>query len=103
MIKLRGERYKKEQEVRDAYAAYWPDKKQKKVSNIMLVVIVVAIVSYTIASFWLQYRTGIPVDATLSTLYYAFWTVELVSLTTIKNHKTRYGPNDDSNNDETYG
>ena len=93
-IKARGERYKKEQEVRDTYAQYWPEKKQRKVSNIMLVVIVIAIVSYTIASFWLQYKTGIPIDATLTTLYYAFWTVELVSLTTIKNNKTKYGNSD---------
>ena len=98
MIKLRGERYKKEQEIRDAYAEYWPDRKKRKVSNIMLVVIIAAILSYTIASFWLQYKTGIPVDSTLTTLYYTFWGTELVSLTTIRNHKTKYGSKDDCEN-----
>lgn len=92
-IRKRGEQYKQEKELMDAYAEYLPDKKKRKVSNIMLVIIVAAIVVYTIASFWLQYRTGIPIDATLSTLYYGFWTVELISLTSIKNIKTKHENN----------
>lgn len=90
-IKRQGEQYKMEQKLRDAYAEYWPDKKKRKVSNIMLVIIVSAIVIYTIAAFWLQYQTGIAVDPTLTTLYYAFWCTELVALTTIKNNKTKHG------------
>lgn len=95
-IRRQGEEYKREQEIRDAYAEYWPDRKKRKVSNIMLVIIVVAIVAYTVASFWIQYRTGIAVDATLTTLYYAFWTTELVALTTIRNNKTKYNINDNN-------
>ena len=95
-LKKRGERYKREKEIKDAYAEYLPDSKKRKVSNVMLVVIVVAILAYTIASFWIQYKTGLTVDSTLSTLYYGFWTVELISLTTIKNHKTRYSANDEN-------
>lgn len=89
-MKKRGERYKKEQEIRDAYAEYLPDRKKRKVSNIMLVIIVVAIIAYTVASFWIQYATGVAVDSTLSTLYYSFWTIELISLTSIRNYKTKY-------------
>lgn len=92
-IRKQGERYKKEKELRDTYAEYLPDKKKRKVSNIMLVIIVAAIVIYTVASFWIQYRTGIPMDATLTTLYYGFWTVELISLTSIKNIKTKHENN----------
>lgn len=95
-IKKRGERYKKEKEIRDTYFEYLPDRKKRKVSNVMLVVIVVAILAYTIASFWLQYTTGLTVDATLSSLYYGFWTIELISLTTIKNNKTKYGSENDN-------
>lgn len=90
-IKIKGEQYKREKAIMDAYAEYWPDRKKRKVSNIMLVVIITAIVSYTVAAFWVQYKTGIPMDATLSTLYYAFWGTELVALTTIKNNKTKHG------------
>ena len=96
-IRRKGEMYKKEQEVRNVYAEYWPDRRKRKVSNIMLVIIVVAIMAYTIASFWVQYKTGVAIDATLSTLYYGFWTVELISLTTIKNSKTKYGTDDHDN------
>ena len=89
-IRRQGEMYKKEKEVRDAYAEYWTDRKKRKVSNIMLVVIIFAILAYTVAAFWVQYKTGVPMDSTLSTLYYGFWTVELISLTTIKNNKTKH-------------
>ena len=68
-IKIKGEQHKREKAVMDAYAEYWPDRKKRKVSNIMLVVIITAIVSYTVAAFWVQYKTGIPMDSTLSTFY----------------------------------
>lgn len=90
-IKRQGEHHKQEQAIRDLYAEYWPEKKERKVSNVMLVVIIIAIMLYTVAAFWVQYKTGIPMDATLSTLYYAFWGTELVALATIKNHKTKHG------------
>ena len=90
-IKKQGERYKKEKAVRDAYAEYWPEGKKRKVSNIMLVTIIVAIVGYVIASFWLQYKTGIAIDPTITTCWFGFWTVEIIALTTIKNNKTKHG------------
>lgn len=89
-MKKRGERYKKEKEIRDNYEEYLPNRKRRKVSNVMLSIIVIAIIAYTVASFWIQYATGVAVDSTLSTLYYGFWTVELISLTTIRNYKTKY-------------
>ena len=97
-IKKRGEQYKQIKALEDAYAEYMPDKKKRKVSNIMLVVIVIAILAYTIAAFWMQYLTGMQIDSTLSTLYYGFWVTELVSLTTIKNSKTKYGAENESIN-----
>ena len=90
-IKKQGERYKKEKEVMDAYSEYWPEGKKRKVSNIMLITIIVAIVGYVIASFWLQYKTGIAIDPTITTCWFGFWTVEIIALTTIKNNKTRHG------------
>lgn len=83
-IRQQGERYKKEKAVRDAYAEYWPEHKKRKTSNIMLVISVLAVVIYTIASFWLQYRTGTSIDSTLTTLYYGFWTCEVFALAGIR-------------------
>ena len=95
-IKREGEQYKRIKELQDSYAEYMPDKKKRKVSNVMLVIIIAAIVIYTVASFWIQYKTGTSIDPTLSSLYYGFWTVELIALTSIKNNKTKHGTDSDS-------
>lgn len=83
-IKKKCERQKQEKELRDAYAQYMPDKKEKKVSNIMLIVIVLAIVGYAVANFYLQYNMGIEISSTLTTCWYSFWGVEIASLCAIK-------------------
>ena len=67
---------------------------KKKVSNIMLVFIVVAIVLYTAANFALQYFTSIEVSPTLTTAWFAFWGVELINLTAIKTSKIKHGVTD---------
>lgn len=96
-IKRQGEQYKREKAIRDAYAEYLPDRKKRKVSNIMLAIIVTAIIGYVIASFWLQYKTGIAIDTTITTCWFGFWTAEVVALTTIKNNKTKHGDSCDDN------
>jgi hypothetical protein len=83
-IKRQGEQYKVEKQLRDMYAEYWPEHKKRKTSNVMLAIIVTAITLYTVASFWIQYSTGVPVDSTLTTCFYTFWGSELVALTGIK-------------------
>ena len=89
-IQKRGEQRKLIKELEDAYAEYMPDRKKRKVSNVMLTTIVTAIVGYVVASFWLQYRTGIGIDPTITTCWFGFWTAEVVALTTIKNNKTKH-------------
>lgn len=93
-IKKQGERYKQEKELRDIYAEYIPEKKERKVSNVMLVVIVIAIVGYAIANFYLQYNMGIEISSTLTTCWYSFWGVEIAALGAIKVTKVK---NDNSN------
>lgn len=94
-IEKRGERQKQKYELEEKYAEFYPHKNGKKVSNIMLVVIVFSIVVYTIASFWLAYATGISIDSTLTTCFYAFWTVEILSLAGIRISKARRENNDE--------
>lgn len=89
-IKKRGERQKQEKALIDAYAQYYPDKKKKKVSNIMLVIIVFAIVGYVIADFVLQYRVGVEISPTITTCWFSFWTVEIVALAGIKVSKVKH-------------
>ena len=94
-IKAKGERQKQKYELEEKYSEFYPHKNGKRISNIMLVVIVFSIVAYTIASFWLAYTTGASIDSTLTTCFYAFWTVEILSLAGIRISKVRKESNDE--------
>lgn len=61
-----------------------PQRKEPKTSNRVLIFIILAIVSFTIACLYIQYVTGVEVSSTLTTLWFSFWTVEIVALTGIK-------------------
>ena len=67
------------------------NKEKRKVSNIMLVLICTMIILYTAADFALQYFAGVEVSPTLTTAWFAFWTVELVALAAIKTSKVKHG------------
>ena len=67
------------------------NKPKKKVSNIMLVLICAMIIIYTAADFALQYFAGVEVSPTLTTAWFAFWTVEIVALAAIKTSKVKHG------------
>lgn len=72
------------------------NKKKKKVSNIMLVIICTMIILYTIADFVLQYFVQVEVSPTLTTAWFAFWGTELVALAAIKTTKVKHGENKDT-------
>ena len=103
-IKRRGERQKAKQSLIDRYAQYYPSKR-KKVSNIMLVVLVVALVGYAIADFILQYHMGYEISSTLTTCWFSFWGAEICALTGIKVSKVLKSSNDEdeSMDDESVG
>lgn len=88
-IEKRGERHKRKYELEEKYAEFYPHKNGKKVSNVMLVAVIFSIVAYTVASFWLAYTTGVSIDSTLTTCFYAFWTVEICALAGIRISKVR--------------
>lgn len=88
-IRKKGERQKAKAEMEAKYAEYYPHRHGAKVSNVMLVVIVAMIVMYVVASFALQFYTSVEISSTLTTCYFAFWTVEIVALAGIKVSKVR--------------
>lgn len=55
-----------------------------KTSNKVLAVAVLAIVLFTIACLYIQYKTEVMINDTLITFWYTFWTAEVVSLAGIK-------------------
>lgn len=95
-IRRKGERQKAKYELEERYTQYYPHKK-RKVSNIMLAIVVIAIIAYTIANFWITYATGASIDSTLTTCFYAFWSSELIALTTLKTSKIIKGIDRETN------
>lgn len=77
------------------------NKKKKKVSNIMLVIICTMIILYTIADFVLQYFVQVEVSPTLTTAWFAFWGTELVALAAIKTTKVKHGEQKEEVEEET--
>lgn len=55
-----------------------------KTSNVVLVTAIMAVLLFSIVCLYIQYTTSIEVSSTLITLWYSFWTVEIVSLAGIK-------------------
>lgn len=98
-IQKRGERYKQEKELRDKYVDYIPEHKKRKVSNIMLVISVIAIVGYVVASYILQSTVGYELSPTITPYWFAFWTGEIFVLAGIKATKVIKSHTDD----ESYG
>lgn len=66
------------------------NKPKKKTSTIMLVLICIMVILYAAASFVLQYFTQVEISPTLTTAWFAFWGVELVSLAAIKTSKIKH-------------
>lgn len=93
-IKKRGERYKQEKELKDYYAEYLPEHKKRKVSNVMLVISVIAILSYVAANIMLQYMTGMEISPTITPYWFGFWSAEIFLLAGIKITKVRHEPSD---------
>lgn len=86
-IRKKGERQKEKMELKAQYAEYYPHRRGAKVSNVMLVIIVIMITLYTVASFVLQMYTSVEISSTLTTCFYAFWGTELAMLAGIKTSK----------------
>lgn len=105
--KRRGEQQKQLFELRQQYDRYYPSRNGMRVSNVVLVVVVAAILAYTAAALFIQANTGIEVSSTLTSLWYTFWTAEILMLGGIKVSKviTNYKKHkaDDDNDDQIYG
>lgn len=98
-IRKNGERQKQKMELEAQYAEYYPNRKGAKVSNVMLVIIVVMVILYTVASFVLQFFTSVEISSTLTTCFYAFWGTELAMLAGIKTSKILKKQDEDNEED----
>ena len=97
--KRRYERYRREYLLNKAYEQYLPERKKRKVSNIMLVIIVIAIVGYVAVDFLLQYKIGTEISPTITTCWFVFWTSEVLALMGIKLSKVNKSNYDNTSGD----
>jgi uncharacterized membrane protein (DUF106 family) len=83
-IKLKNEEIKLKNKLRAEKNKYKRFSLSKmKTSNKVLVVSVFAIILFTVACLYIQYK-GNAISDTLVTSWYAFWTIEIISLAGIK-------------------
>lgn len=73
---------------------------QMNTSTKVLIASIIAIVSFTIACLYIQYNIGTEVSSTLITLWFSFWTVEIVALTGIKISKVIRNQNINTNEEK---
>jgi len=66
------------------------EKRQGKFSNIIVIISILAVTVFTVAAFVLQFRGYMEISATLTGCWFAFWTVEIVALASIRNSKTKH-------------
>lgn len=64
-------------------------KRAKHFADYIIYLSVAAILGYTVAAVALQFSGAMELSPTLTTCWYAFWTVEIVALATIKISKVR--------------
>lgn len=83
-------------------------KKKRSFADYIVFVSIFMVVTFTIAAFVLQFCGMMEISATLTTCWFGFWTVEIVSLAAIKtskvkNHYNDYGEKEEDNNDGISG
>lgn len=78
-------------------------KKEKSFADNIVYISIIAVVVFTIAAFVLQFKGLMEISPTVTTCWFAFWTVEIVALAAIKTSKVKHDYNkeeDDTSDDE---
>ena len=64
--------------------------KKGSFSKLIVALSVLLILAYTVTAFVLQFVCGVEVSSTLTTCFYTFWAVEMLSLAGVKARKVKY-------------
>lgn len=64
-------------------------RKKKHFANYIVFLSIFAVTAFTIAAFLLQFNGLMEISTTLTTCWFAFWTVEIVALASIRNKKIK--------------
>lgn len=65
-------------------------KKKRHFANYIVFISILAVTAFTCAAFVLQFKGFMEISTTLTTCWFAFWTVEIIALASIRNQKTKH-------------
>lgn len=65
-------------------------RKKKHFANYIIFLSIIAVTVFTATAFILQFKGYMEISATLTTCWFAFWTVEIIALASIRNQKTKH-------------
>ena len=74
-------------------------KKKRHFANYIVFLSIIAVTAFTTAAFILQFKGLMEVSPTLTTCWFAFWTVEIIALASIRNQKTKHEKKEETDND----
>lgn len=77
------------------------EKKKRSFADYIVFVSIFMVASFTIAAFILQFRGMMEVSSTLTTCWFAFWTVEIVALAAIRTSKVKNKYDEQKKEDDT--
>ena len=75
-------------------------KKKRSFADYIVFVSIFMVATFTIAAFALQFCGMAEISATLTTCWFAFWTVEIVALASIRNVKVKKEYDKNKNKEE---
>ena len=65
-------------------------KKKAQFADYIVFLSIFAVTAFTVAAFILQFRGMMEISTTLTTAWFAFWTVEIVALAAIRTSKVKH-------------
>ena len=81
--------HKLEQKEITVYYKPKPEENKRHVRNYILFISITAVIVYTVAAFILQFVGNGEISATLTTCFYSFFGVEILTLASITKHKNK--------------
>lgn len=67
-----------------------PLKKKRHFADYIVFLSIFAVTGFTVAAFLLQFKGLMEISSTLTGCWFAFWTVEIIALASIRNQKTKH-------------
>jgi hypothetical protein len=76
-----------------------PASKKRHFADYIVFISIFAVTGFTVAAFVLQFKGLMEISATLTGCWFAFWTVEIIALASIRNQKTKHEKKEGANDE----